>query len=447
MSERMSVSATLPETLTIEPFRDPTTGVVRVPGSKSITNRALILAALADPSSGCILRGALRSEDTEVMIQALAALGFQVDTDWNQDAVRVHRDSQAPVIPAERAEIFVANSGTSMRFLTALVSLGHGRYRLDGIPRMRERPVEGLLDALCQLGVKVASVNKPGFPPIVVDAAGLTGGQVRMRGDVSSQFLSGLLMVAPMARGEITIQVDGGLVSRPYVEMTCRMMSRAGVEVEADLCRFRVPNVTHYAARQIDVEPDASAAGYFLAAAAITGGVIRIPGLGDQSLQGDVHFAELLREMGCRVRVGQDSIELEGGGLRGIEADMVDISDCVMTLAVVACFSEGSTTIRNVGHIRHKETDRLAALANELRRVGTQVKELADGLEITPQPLHGAVVETYNDHRMAMSFSLIGLRVPGIVIRNPGCVAKTYPRFFDDLEQLRQPRSVETRTC
>src|SRR5262249_31331407 len=194
-------------------------------------------------------------------------------------------------------------------------------------------------------------------------------------------------------------------------------------------------------------EPDASAASYFLAAAAITGGTIRIPGLGDQSLQGDVHFAYLLRAMGCRVRVGQDCIELLGGDLHGIEADMADMSDCVMTLGVVACFAQGPTTIRNVGHIRHKETDRLAALANELRRVGAGVKELADGIEIVSRPLHGAVVETYNDHRMAMSLSLIGLRVPGIVIRNHGCVAKTYPGFFADLEKLRQPEGAETRSC
>jgi 3-phosphoshikimate 1-carboxyvinyltransferase len=394
-----------------------------------------------------MVQGALRSEDTEVMIQALAALGFRVDVHWDQNAVRVHRDLRAPVIPAQRADIFVGNSGTSMRFLTALVSLGHGRYRMDGIPRMRERPIEDLLDALRQLGVKVASEDKPGFPPLVVDAAGLAGGRVRMRGDVSSQFLSGLLMAAPMARGEITIHVDGGLVSRPYVEMTCRMMSRAGVNVDTDLCRFRVPNVAHYAARQIDVEPDASTAGYFLAAAAITGGMIRIPGLGDRSLQGDVHFADLLREMGCQVRVGRDCVELEGRTLRGTEADMVDMSDCVMTLGVVACFAQGPTTIRNVGHIRHKETDRLAGLANELRRVGAGVKELGDGIEIIPRPLHGAVVETYNDHRMAMSLSLIGLRVPGIVIRNPGCVAKTYPGFFADLEKLRQPDGAETRSC
>jgi 3-phosphoshikimate 1-carboxyvinyltransferase len=447
MSERMSVADTFPETLTIEPFRNPVTGVVRVPGSKSITNRALILAALSDPSACCILRGALRSEDTEVMIQALRALGFQVDSDWSQNSIQVQRNARANVIPAERADIFVGNSGTSMRFLTALVSLGHGRYRLDGISRMRERPIEDLLGALRQLGVKVSSEDRPGFPPIVVEADGLAGGQVRMRGDVSSQFLSALLMAAPMARAEITIHLDGGLVSRPYVEMTRRMMSRAGVNVETDLCRFRVPNVPHYRARQIDIEPDASAASYFLAAAAITGGTIRIPGLGDQSLQGDVRFAHLLTEMGCRVHVGQDCIELEGGSLHGIEADMVDVSDCVMTLAVVALFAEGPTTIRNVSHIRHKETDRLVALANELRRVGAGVKELADGLEILPQTPHGAVVETYNDHRMAMSFSLIGLRVPGVVVRNPGCVAKTYPRFFDDLEKLRQPRGAEIRTC
>jgi 3-phosphoshikimate 1-carboxyvinyltransferase len=413
-----------------------------VPGSKSLTNRALALAALAGRDGASELRGALRSEDTEVMVAALRALGFRVEApdapSWTGGVVRVGHPGGDRVIPAAAADLFVANSGTTMRFLTALVSLGEGRYRLDGVARMRERPLADLLDALRQLGVDVAGERGDGRPPVVVSANGLRGGGVQIKGDVSSQFLSGLLMAAPLAREAVTVEVRGPLVSEPYVAMTVELMRRWGARVELDAARrFHVPGGQRYRPTRYDVEPDASAASYFFGAAAVTGGAVEVAGLSDESLQGDVRFVDALAAMGCRVARTANGLRVEGGPLRGVDVDLNAVSDCVMTLAAVACFAAGPTTVRNVAHIRHKETDRLAALAAELRRLGAEVREFDDGLTITPRPLRGAAVATYDDHRMAMSLSLVGLRVPGVVITNPGCVAKTYPGFFDDLEKLR----------
>jgi 3-phosphoshikimate 1-carboxyvinyltransferase len=327
-----------------------------------------------------------------------------------------------------------------MRFLTALAALGGGRYRLDGVARMRERPIADLLDALDQLGVAATSENGDGLPPVIVQGGGWRGGRVRIRGDVSSQFLSGLLMAAPFAPSTTTFEVEGELVSRPYVEMTTRMMQHWHLDVTTEDQTFLVPGDQQTDGLLQDryhVEPDASAASYVFAAAAIAGGKVTVPGLAMHSLQGDVRFVDVLERMGCHVERSAHSLAVRGGHLRGIDVGMSDISDTVMTLAAVACFAEGPTTIRNVAHVRHKETDRLAALAAELRRLGAQVDELADGLTITPAPLRGAEVRTYNDHRMAMSLALIGLRVPGVVILDPACVAKTYPRFFLDLALLR----------
>jgi 3-phosphoshikimate 1-carboxyvinyltransferase len=428
-----------PGTLEIQPLIRPPRARVRVPGSKSITNRALILAALSDPARGSELRGVLDSEDTEVMIEALRALGFRVQTDSSQALVHVRRGNYANPIPAREADLFVANSGTSMRFLTAMVSLGEGRYRLDGVARMRERPIEDLLAALRQLGVNACSEQSNGFPPVLIEANGLKGGHVRIRGNMSSQFLSGLLMAAPFARGDVTIDIEGGLVSVPYVALTVALMRRFGARIDTDgASHWHVPGNQWYQSQCLDVEPDASAAGYFFGAAAILQGEVQVVGLPQPSLQGDVGFVNILEEMGCRVNRDTTGIRVScGQPLHGVEVDMNHISDCVMTLAAVACFADGPTTIRNVAHIRYKETDRLKALATELRRIGAGVDEFPDGLTIRPAPLHGAVIETYNDHRMAMSLALVGLRVPGIVIRNPGCVAKTYPGFFADLETLR----------
>jgi 3-phosphoshikimate 1-carboxyvinyltransferase len=436
----MSSFAPSPVKLEIAPLSRPPSATVRVPGSKSITNRALVLGALSGNSGyDCELHGALRSEDTEVMCDALRALGFRVRADWPAEVIRVGHEERPDFIPSSRADLFVANSGTTMRFLTALVSLGHGRYRLDGVPRMRERAIEDLLAALRQLGVKAFSEQGDGCPPVVVEGNGLAGGRVSIKGDVSSQFLSGLLMAASAAKEETYIEVEGELVSWPYVAMTVRMMQQWGLQIETKCgARFLVPGRQRSGLLRYDIEPDASAATYSWGAAAATGGSVTVASLTTHSIQGDVRFVDLLEDMGCQVVRGDQGVTVRGGPLRGIDADMNDISDTVMTLAAVACFAEGPTTIRNVAHIRHKETDRLAALAAELRRVGAGVDEFADGLTVTPGPLHGAEVETYNDHRMAMSMALIGLKVPGIVIKDPGCVAKTYPGFWADLEKLRQ---------
>jgi 3-phosphoshikimate 1-carboxyvinyltransferase len=453
--------SSFPDELEIRPLTNPPSATIRVPGSKSISNRALILAALSDPEKGSELHGVCQCEDTEVMITALRDLGFSVRADWANSQVHVRRGPHAQVIPAGKAELFVGNSGTTMRFLTALVSLGHGHYRLDGVARMRERPMEDLLAALRQLGGRAYSERQNGHAPILVEGSGLWGGSARVKGNLSSQFLSGLLMVAPLARQEVTLEIEGPLVSKPYVEMTLEMMEEFGVDVGLSVagssvrvqeiiddcglriptdqgCQFQVPVIHCYDARRFDIEPDASAASYFFAAAAITRGHVIVPGLGNLSIQGDVDFVEVLQQMGCKVGLAETEVYVRGGDPRGIDVDMNAISDCVMTLAAVACFAEGPTTIRNVAHIRHKESDRLHALATEVRKVGAKVDEFPDGLKITPGPLHGAEIETYNDHRIAMSMALIGLKVPGIVIRNPGCVAKTYPVFFEDLEKLRQ---------
>jgi 3-phosphoshikimate 1-carboxyvinyltransferase len=401
----------------------------------------LILAALCRPDKVIELKGALQSEDTELCVKALVCLRFNVLA-WHFDnptTIEVFSLDPGRIIPAEEANIFVGNSGTNMRFLTAILSLGRGRYRLDGVARMRERPIGNLLDALNALGVQAHAEHQNGCPPVIINANGLPGGNVQIKGDVSSQFLSGLLMAAPLAQKRCIIEVNGPLVSQPYVSMTVAMMRQFGVEVETPTpVRFEVkPGQEYQCDGEYLIEPDASAASYFWGAAAVTSGVVGVTSLTAQSLQGDVRFVDALERMGCRVERETTSIVVHGAPMHGIDVDMNDISDTVMTLAAVACFAEGPTTIRNVAHIRHKETDRLAALATELRRLGAGVDEFADGLTITPKPLHGAEVETYNDHRMAMSLALIGLRVPGVVIKDPGCVAKTYPGFFRDLEALR----------
>jgi 3-phosphoshikimate 1-carboxyvinyltransferase len=378
------------------------------------------------------------------MVDCLQRLGFAVTTDWSKHTIDVFRNTSLEMIaddewiPNGRADLFVGNSGTTIRFLTAMLALGEGTYRLDGIPRMRERPIQDLLDALQQLGVDARSEYENGCPPVIVNANGLHGGHVRVRADVSSQFLSALMLVAPFAREDTAIEIDGPLVSEPYIEMTIAVLQSFGLKISAEGPRkYLIPGRQDHGLASYVVEPDASSASYFLAAAAITGGTVGIEGLTTKSIQGDVRFLDILEDMGCTACRGWDSLAVTGGKLRGVDVDMNDISDTVMTLGAVACFAEGPTTIRNVAHIRHKETDRIAALATELRKLGAEVEEREDGLTITPRPLNGGAVDTYNDHRMAMSLALVGLKVPGVVIRNPGCVAKTYPGFWQDLELLR----------
>jgi 3-phosphoshikimate 1-carboxyvinyltransferase len=429
-----------PNEITIEPWSGPPpSAVVRVPGSKSLTNRALIVAAMADGSS--TLSGTLDSEDTRVMVQALTDLGIAVDQDVAGETIQIVGCGGR--IPAREAALNLANSGTSLRFLTAMLAAGAGTYHLDGSPRMRQRPVADLLLAINSLGADARSDLETGCPPVTVRASGLHGGYVSVKGDVSSQFLSGLLLALPYSWDTTTVEVQGVLVSQPYVKMTLEVMEAFGVN--AGNRKFRRFDVrpARYRGRPYRIEPDASAASYFFALAAITGGTITVEGLGSGSLQGDLAFVDVLEHMGCTVVRGSERTTVTGGPLRAVDVDMNAISDTVMTMAVVALFADGISRIRNVAHIRHKETDRIAALASELRKLGAAVDELPDGLVIDPPPLtqlHGARIATYDDHRMAMSFALAGLKVPGLTILDPGCVAKTYPGFWADLASVRAGR-------
>lgn len=420
----------------IQPVTGPINGTVRPPGSKSITNRALVLAALADGKSR--LTGILYSKDTQVMLDSLAALGIRASHDSAVAACDI--EGRGGTIPAKKADLWLENSGTSIRFLTSVCSLGRGTYRLDGIPRMRARPIGDLLDALSSLGASVRPENPESrCPPVLVDAAEghLRGGHAEIAGDISSQFLSSLLMASPSAENSVALNVAGDLVSKPYVTMTLEMMKSFGVEVEypVDLSSFRIQPST-YRPCEYDIEPDASAASYFFGAAAVSGGTVTVTGLTKNALQGDVEFATALQQMGCEVKWNADSITVTGRPLHGVDIDMNAISDTAQTLAAVAVFADSPTTIRGVEHMRHKETDRISAVVNELRRAGIQAEEFDDGMKIFPGTPTEAEIETYDDHRMAMSFSLLGLRHRGIRILDPDCTGKTYPEFFTDLEKL-----------
>jgi len=420
----------VPDSIAIHPT-GPLDASIRPPGSKSLTNRALVCAALADGES--VLPGALESEDTGVMVEVLRQLGLTV-------RVKPHEFQIVGCggkLPSASGSLFVANSGTTARFLAAMLTLGRGTFRIDGTDRMRERPIQDLLDALGQLGASARSEHGTGCPPVVIEAHGLPGGRAAIRGDISSQFLSGLLLAAPYARNPVELSVPGDLVSQPYVQMTLAVMAAFGVQVKvAGSHTFQIPTGSGYGGRAYPIEPDASAASYFFAAAAIAGGRVTVEGLSRDSLQGDVAFVDVLAKMGCDVTFGRDQITVVGRPMRGIDVNMNAISDTVQTLGAVALFAAGPTKISGVGHIRHKETDRISALATELRRLGASVAEHDDGLTIQPADLHGARIETYHDHRMAMSLALVGLATPGVEISDPGCTAKTYPGYFADLSAI-----------
>lgn len=426
------------ESFTFAPTGQPVDGTVVVPGSKSITNRALPIAALADGES--LLTGALFSDDTRYMASALNQLGIPVEADDANQTFRVTGGNGT--FPAREADLFIGNSGTSVRFLTALLTLGHGDFRIDGIPRMRQRPIQPLIDALNGLGSRVWSEDATGCPPVRVAADGLPGGTVTVPGDQSSQYFSALLIAAPAARAGIEILVEGDLVSKPYMPMTASVMRAFGVETELDertWKRFAVRPGQRYQGRTYRIEPDASNASYFFAAAAVTGGRVRVEGLGAGSTQGDLGFVRVLEAMGATVTVDADATEVigpPGGNLRGVDLDLNAMSDTAQTLAAIAPFADGPTTIRGVGHARLKETDRVAALAAELRKLGQVVEERPDGLTIHPRPIQPADIDTYDDHRMAMSFGVATLRAPGIRILDPGCTAKTFPDYFDRLTAL-----------
>jgi 3-phosphoshikimate 1-carboxyvinyltransferase len=400
-------------------------GTVRLPGSKSISNRVLLLAALARGETEVL--GLLDADDTRVMREALSALGVQ----FNNNLVK----GVGGPFPVKKADLFLGNAGTAFRPLTAALAFSGGEYRLSGVPRMHERPIGDLVDALRGIGARIDYLGSDGFPPLVVHESRLKTENLKVRGDVSSQYLTALLMALPLSGKPARIEVQGELISKPYVEITLNVMKRFGVEVKRTGWRyFDVPAGTYVSPGKAYVEGDASSASYFLAAGALGGGPVRVEGVGRGSIQGDVRFTEVLERMGAKISVGDTWIEASGGQpLRAIDMDLNHIPDAAMTAAVLALFASGPSVIRNVASWRVKETDRLAAMAAELRKFGAQVEEGHDFLKIAPPSAlkRDVSVDTYDDHRMAMSFSLVALGGVPVRINDPGCVAKTFPDYFE----------------
>ncbi len=413
--------------------RGPLDARVRVPGSKSITNRALLIAALASGTSR--LHGGLRSDDTHAMLHALEQLGCSVDA----GAAVWEVVGRGGVLSAPDAPLDVVNSGTTARFLTAAATLADGPVVIDGNARMRERPIDDLVGALRALGARCEIQGANGCPPVRVES-GLPGGAAEIDArKSSSQFVSALLLAAPYAKTDVEISLTGrSVISRPYVDLTLQVMGAFGAEAAwVSEGALRVAAGKTYQAREYRIEADASAAAYPFCAAAIAGGRVRVEGIAADSLQSDFQLLQILERMGCRVTRGSDWAEVEGATrLRAIDVDMNDLPDAALALAVVALFADGPSRIRNVPNLRIKETDRLAALETELRRLGADAQAGPDMLEVRPGPLRGASIRTYDDHRIAMAFALAGLRVPGVSIQDPGCVAKTWPGYFSMLENL-----------
>jgi 3-phosphoshikimate 1-carboxyvinyltransferase len=421
-------------------------GTVRPPGSKSIANRVLPLAALARGTT--VLEYLPDGEDVTLMRKALGDLGFPATTSGTKESFTGTGTFNAS---RESSELFLGNSGTATRILTALLSAGEGTFHITGIPRMYERPIGDLVDALRPLigdtGTQIIYEGKEGFPPLKIVASGLTGGTTSIRGNLSSQFVTGLLMAMPLCKGRVEVEIEGTLVSAPYVDLTLQVMKDFGAIVERDgYKKFWMDKPSGYVAPgEYQVEPDASSASYFLAAAAIAGGPASVEGIRKDSPQGEVGFAAVLSEMGTHITqhdgVNEHIVSAVGPAtLRAIDIDMDLMSDTGMTLAVVALFAEGKTTIRNVGNWRLKETDRLKAMATELRKLGAEVEEGADWISIVPpKELNRDVeIDTYDDHRMAMCFSLVSLGPKGVpvIIRDPGCVKKTYPGYWDEFKRM-----------
>jgi 3-phosphoshikimate 1-carboxyvinyltransferase len=427
------VRPTFPAELEVIPLERPPDATIRVPGSKSVTNRALIIAALADGNSRIV--NPLFSDDSFWLMDALVRLGIDVHADGERGEVYV--SGQSGEIYASGVDLFVGNAGTVARFLPPFLALGRGPFTVDGVPRMRERPVADLVDGMRQLGAEVEYAGEDGRFPLMIKGGGIPGGKARVSASKSSQFISGLLMAAPYAQAPVTLH-PVGRKEWPYVGITVALMRAFGVEVdEAANGRFTVAPAL-YSSREYEVEPDASGASYFMAAAAVTGGRVRIPALGASSPQGDLRFAGVLRAMGCRVEIASDFVEVQGPDhLRGVEVDMNAFSDTMITLSAIAPFAEGPTTIKNVGHTRLQESDRLSAVATELTRLGVKTQTTSSFIRIIPDKIRPGVVRTYGDHRMAMAFAITGLVASGIRIRDPGCVTKTFPGYFGALESLR----------
>jgi 3-phosphoshikimate 1-carboxyvinyltransferase len=422
------------DSLELKPARRAS-GTVRLPGSKSISNRVLLLAALARGETE--VHGLLDADDTRVMIDALRLLGVQI----TEKAQAVDVVGVAGPFPEKKADLFLGNAGTALRPLAAVLALSEGEYHVRGVARMHERPIGDLVDALRALGARVEYAGSEGFPPLTIHPARIAPRPVKIKGDVSSQFLTGLLMALPVLRRESRIEVEGDLISRPYVELTLNTMRRFGVEVRRTAWKsFAIPASSYVSPGKVHVEGDASSASYFLAAGALGGGPVRVEGVGRESVQGDVRFVEVLERMGAQVLLGEESIEVRNDSkkLRAIDMDMNHIPDAAMTAAVLALFADAPSVIRNIASWRVKETDRLAAMAAELRKFGAEVEEGRDFLRIAPPAslAKNVAVKTYDDHRMAMSFALVALGGVPVRINDPGCVAKTFPRFFEEFGKI-----------
>ncbi|WP_295419540.1 3-phosphoshikimate 1-carboxyvinyltransferase [Sulfurovum sp.] len=421
--------------LTLKPIKK-VEGTINLPGSKSLSNRALLLASLAKGTTK--ITNLLESDDTRHMLNALKQLGIKYELS-DDKTVCIITGNGGPISCDEPQELFLGNAGTAMRPLCAALCLGKGSYLLTGEPRMKERPIGHLVDALRQAGAKITYKETEGYPPIQIEANGLKGGNVGIDGAISSQFLTALLMAAPLAKEDTHITILGELVSKPYIDITLDIMRTFGVEVNHDNYeQFYIKGGQHYkAVDSFMVEGDASSASYFLAAAAIKGGTVKVTGIGKKSIQGDVAFAEVLEKMGAKVEWGDDFIAVSKGELHGIDMDFNHIPDAAMTIATTALFAKGTTTLRNIYNWRVKETDRLYAMATELRKVGAVVEEGEDYLSITPpKQLKHAAIDTYDDHRMAMCFSLLALDPVSVTINEPECTAKTFPTYFDELEKI-----------